>query len=301
MRLSLNDDLLLDVFKWFVAVDDDGPYKIFFLSKTWRRTVLSHPDLWSWITIDTIHEDWQERIHVAVVLSQNRTLNLKIICRGQSFPNLVRFQSSFNRIRTIALHALKNEHIISTSHYLYESGVMDNIDKIDRTPTGDSPMGEVATMYNIGILDWLKAQEWLKMHDLEPPMTASHPLIRDGILPANAWTVFEVFIEYYCKWAENGAWCRQTFLYKNKAVDHARSHLNYRPFVCHGACENNHCAERFPTREMLSIHIDDRSFTCKICGGCFFRRVDFTRHNEKVHKVPLSLDRTKGKVDPVPP
>ncbi|KAG8822483.1 hypothetical protein FRC19_005886 [Serendipita sp. 401] len=244
MRVSLNNDVLLEIFKWFVAVDDDGPYKIFFLSKIWRQTVLGHPDLWSYVTVDTSREDWQERIHVAFLLSQSCPLHLRIRYQNKIHPDLFRFHPGFTRVRTITLQTFSNTGLISGLLDLYTNGAVTNIDKIERPPVTDSPFGAVAIIYNIGIVEWLKAQEWLNMNDQEPPMTDSHPFIRGGILPTKARSVFEVFVEdrrrdkYCCNWAANGQWCRRIFWQRSIAVAHAHIHLNYRPFICHGKCGN---------------------------------------------------------------
>ncbi|KAG8780781.1 hypothetical protein FRB91_005744 [Serendipita sp. 411] len=128
MPRLLNDDILLEIFNWFASIDDDCPFTIFFLSKAWRQTVIGHPDLWSYIAVDMTREDWQERVHIAITLSQSRPLHLKIVCQGRIHPELLRFQSSFTRIQTIILHTLDGDKLMSNLQYVYDNKMINNID-----------------------------------------------------------------------------------------------------------------------------------------------------------------------------
>ncbi|KAG8849629.1 hypothetical protein FRC20_002263 [Serendipita sp. 405] len=243
MPVSLSNDVLLEIFEWFVLVDDDGPFKVISLSKAWRSTALRCSRFWSRIVIDQSHKGWQQRVQKAVTLSQDRPLHLKIICRGLQIPHdLSQFQSSFSRIQTITSHASTKEQLKWVLHYLFANRVMSNIDKVEQRSSTDDPVGAVAIIYNVGIVNWLEAQEWLKTNDPEPLMTMSHPFIRDGMLPTTARSVFEVFIDegsqagYYCNWAAKGVLCKRWFKRRSHAIGHARIHLNYRPFACNGKC-----------------------------------------------------------------
>ncbi|KAG8750401.1 hypothetical protein FRC14_000534 [Serendipita sp. 396] len=291
MSVSLNDDTLLEIFKWFVSVDDDGPFTIFLLSEAWRLAVIRHPDLWSYITTDMACDDWQERMHIGITLSQNRPLHLKIICQDGIHPELIQFQPYFMRIRTITLHTLNSDRVMPNLQYIYNHKVIDNVDQILRLPKSKDCIGEIAIMHNIGALEWIKKQGWFRIDDPEPPMLASHPFIRDGVLPADAQSVFEVFIEssegeYRCTWLATGV-CQYMSRRKDEAVGHVRMHLDYKPFVCRGECGIDKCQMRYFTREVLYAHRRATgSIRCESCGH-FVRRKNVARHRA-VHCRNLS-------------
>ncbi|KAG8808552.1 hypothetical protein FRC17_003898, partial [Serendipita sp. 399] len=231
MPVTPNNDVLLEIFELFVSMDDDGPFKIFFLSKTWRATVLSHPSLWSWITVDATREDWQERIHTSIALSQNCSLHLTIKCEDSIPPDLFQLnKEGFARVRTITLHVLDDEHLKQNVLDLHSNRIIANIDKVEQLFSKDSNAGTTVIISNIGIVKWVKNQDWLKAGDPEPPIDATHPFVRDGVLPADAESVFEAFLDrhlqhaYCCMWAADGTWCRRVSSPRPRAVNHTIDH-----------------------------------------------------------------------------
>ncbi|KAG8843295.1 hypothetical protein FRB91_003470 [Serendipita sp. 411] len=78
MATSLNEDTLLEIFKWFVSVDEDGPFTIFSLSTIWRDILLRTPVLWTWITIDSRLSDLAERVHTCLEMARDLPIYLTL-------------------------------------------------------------------------------------------------------------------------------------------------------------------------------------------------------------------------------
>ncbi|KAG8823153.1 hypothetical protein FRC17_009394, partial [Serendipita sp. 399] len=95
MALYSNEDALLEIFKWFVSVDEDGPFTLFFLSAKWREILLRTPTLWMWITIDSGHDDWMERVYTCLEMSRDLPIYLTL---KWPFPDLSNLAASFKRV-----------------------------------------------------------------------------------------------------------------------------------------------------------------------------------------------------------
>ncbi|KAG8817502.1 hypothetical protein FRC18_000491 [Serendipita sp. 400] len=78
MPIPLNEDILLEIYKWFVSVDENGPFTIFFLSTKWRDILLRTPALWSWITIDSRLPDLAERVHTCLEMTKGLPIYLTL-------------------------------------------------------------------------------------------------------------------------------------------------------------------------------------------------------------------------------
>jgi hypothetical protein len=75
----INDDVLHEIFRHFVALDDDGPFTLILVCTKWREWVTSHPILWSWIILDDAQPEWREKAMVSTFLSKE--LPLQVILR----------------------------------------------------------------------------------------------------------------------------------------------------------------------------------------------------------------------------
>ena len=86
MTAMLNDDVMLEILQWFVSIDDLGPYTLFHVSNAWRATLLQTPSLWTWITIDALYDDLEERVQLSVRMSGSLSLRFRIKLRGGNLP-----------------------------------------------------------------------------------------------------------------------------------------------------------------------------------------------------------------------
>jgi hypothetical protein len=91
---KLNIDVFCEIFKYFVAIDDEGPLKLIMVCTLWQDLVISNPLYWTWITIGDNIGRFDARIRKFDALSAGRPLQLTIRLPVQ---NVDRFQSLFRR------------------------------------------------------------------------------------------------------------------------------------------------------------------------------------------------------------
>lgn len=101
---TLNDDVLYEIFKYFVAVDINGPFTLIQINKTWQyHIVYNCPNMWTWITIDDFIVDLEQRIAVSLELSKDLPLYITICLPSKH--NLLTFQRLFRRCVHIFVEA----------------------------------------------------------------------------------------------------------------------------------------------------------------------------------------------------
>ena len=98
-----------------------------------------------------------------------------------------------------------------------------------------------------GILDRIMKKDWYLNNDREPECGTSDDDVTLGLMGIGTRSVFTAFLDEHSK----GQWkcafgsakhpCKRnmrkkTFDRVERAVDHIRSHLGHRPFVCNGEC-----------------------------------------------------------------
>lgn len=67
--IHLNVDILYEIFGYFVAVDQDGPFTLILVCTQWQHLAVKYPPLWSWIYVDDRIEDWRYRTKISVALA----------------------------------------------------------------------------------------------------------------------------------------------------------------------------------------------------------------------------------------
>lgn len=75
---DMNYDVLLEMFRHFVAIQDDGAFILTLVSAKWRDIALQTPSLWQWISINGRPSDWVEKLNICVFLSSPYPLYLVI-------------------------------------------------------------------------------------------------------------------------------------------------------------------------------------------------------------------------------
>ena len=88
MTAMLNDDVMLEILQWFVSMDDLGPYTLFHVSNAWRAILLQTPSLWTWMTIDALYDDLEERLKMSIHMSGSLSLRFRIKLRGGNLPTV---------------------------------------------------------------------------------------------------------------------------------------------------------------------------------------------------------------------
>ena len=98
-----------------------------------------------------------------------------------------------------------------------------------------------------GILDRILTKDWYLNNDREPECGSSDDDVTLGLMGIGTRSVFTAFLDEHSK----GQWkcafgsakhpCKRnmrkkTFDRVERAVDHIRSHLGHRPFICNGEC-----------------------------------------------------------------
>jgi hypothetical protein len=73
---QLNNDVILEIFLQFVAIDWDGPFTLMLVCTKWSDLVVSQPRLWTWIMVDEIQAEWRERMEIGAHLSKNLPLQI---------------------------------------------------------------------------------------------------------------------------------------------------------------------------------------------------------------------------------
>jgi hypothetical protein len=94
---KLNFDLLCEILKHFVAIDDEGPLTLVMVCTLWEDLVLSNPVYWTWITIDHKVLELNDRVQTFDALSAGHPLQLTI---GPGYRSV----SAFIRALDYALH-----------------------------------------------------------------------------------------------------------------------------------------------------------------------------------------------------
>ncbi|KIM28064.1 hypothetical protein M408DRAFT_24082 [Serendipita vermifera MAFF 305830] len=98
----LDVDVMIEIFRHFVANEADGVFILTLVSRAWRDLVVGLPVLWQWITIDQSMHNWREKMDICVALSKQ--LPLQIVFRlpirqwGPILPILTRCQNIFMEI-----------------------------------------------------------------------------------------------------------------------------------------------------------------------------------------------------------
>jgi hypothetical protein len=95
---TLNIDVFCEMFKYFVAIDDDGPLTLIMVCTLWQDLVISNPLYWTWITIDDKMGDFNARIQTFDALSAGYPLQLTI---RLPVRNVDRFKTLFGRCQTL--------------------------------------------------------------------------------------------------------------------------------------------------------------------------------------------------------
>jgi hypothetical protein len=86
-------------------------------------------------------------------------------------------------------------------------------------------------------------EPWLMSNEKEPSLCPEDYVVRVGLLPAGDYfSRFELFFDrnakHRCHWMEGNERCAHEASRKNRAIGHAHSHFNYKPYVCEGTCGN---------------------------------------------------------------
>ncbi|KAG8803600.1 hypothetical protein FRC17_006155 [Serendipita sp. 399] len=164
MPVSLNEDALLEIFKWFVSTDEDGPFTIFFLSNKWREILLRTPTLWMWIMIDSGHDDWMERVHTCLELSQGLPIYLTL---KWPFPDLSRFAASLKKVNLLVAE-IKDETDIHTFVIpLFKPALFPNVHTVLYLRRTDGR--EEFTDISLTSIRW----DVVDVHDMYPPETVT--------------------------------------------------------------------------------------------------------------------------------
>jgi hypothetical protein len=95
---KLNIDVFCEIFKYFVAIDDDGPLTLIMVCTLWQGRVISNPLYWTWITIDDKMGDFNARIQTFDALSAGCPLQLTI---RLPVRNVDRFKTLFGRCQAL--------------------------------------------------------------------------------------------------------------------------------------------------------------------------------------------------------
>ncbi|KAG8821837.1 hypothetical protein FRC19_007155 [Serendipita sp. 401] len=128
MPASLNDDVVLEILQWFVSVDEDGPFTIFFLSTKWRGILLLTPTLWTWITVNTNSPDWSERVHVSLEMSRDLPIYLTL---KFPVPTLSTFSPTrFERTKLLIVEMADGLHINRDIFPLFRRCFFTNIQRV---------------------------------------------------------------------------------------------------------------------------------------------------------------------------
>lgn len=78
LQLQLQDEIMLEIFEYFVAIQDDGPLILTLLSTSWRRKVLDTPNLWKYVLLDQRSTDWNRKLGLSIILSEEASLHLTV-------------------------------------------------------------------------------------------------------------------------------------------------------------------------------------------------------------------------------
>ncbi|CAG7846379.1 SubName: Full=Uncharacterized protein {ECO:0000313/EMBL:CCA69050.1} [Serendipita indica DSM 11827] len=101
---TLNDDVMLEILHWFVSLDDLGPYTLFHVSNAWRAILLQTPSLWTWITLDCLDGDLEERAWTSIHMSGSLPLRFRIQLRGGTLPDIDWLNPFLHRADVLIMH-----------------------------------------------------------------------------------------------------------------------------------------------------------------------------------------------------
>jgi len=101
---GLVNDIVLEIFLHFVAVDPGGPFSLMLVGTSWRNLVLSSPRLWTWIMVDDTQPNWRDRVHIGVTLSRHLPIQLVL---QMPFNGIEELMNSLPRCKTVFLEIPK--------------------------------------------------------------------------------------------------------------------------------------------------------------------------------------------------
>lgn len=78
MFRELNNDVVHEIFSHFIAIHDDGPFTLIQVCTEWRTFVLNNPYLWTFIKIDGLQPDWEEKMALSLEMSNELPLQVKL-------------------------------------------------------------------------------------------------------------------------------------------------------------------------------------------------------------------------------
>ncbi|KAG8750804.1 hypothetical protein FRC14_000212 [Serendipita sp. 396] len=152
MSVRLNEDILLEIFKWFVSVDADGPFTIFFLSTTWRNILLRTPLLWTWVTIDSCLPDLAGRVHTCLEMTRYLPIYLTL---KRPIPDLSPFDAVLKRAELLVAEVRDEVDICRIVFPLFKRHQFPNIQHVMylRSTDGEEQFTDVdmLTIYQWGV------------------------------------------------------------------------------------------------------------------------------------------------------
>jgi len=102
---KLNIDVFYEIFKYFVAIDEEGPLRLRKVCRVWRDLVESNPRFWTWITIDENIWGNDEQVERFTLLSAD--LPLQIIIHSMT-DHIRKYQNMLNRCQSIFIDIHEN-------------------------------------------------------------------------------------------------------------------------------------------------------------------------------------------------